>query len=90
MPNKVEDVRLRTERVLLGGASFASFGGAFSSGVIGLLSSFEGEGVGGLKEFVDRELRSKARCGVGRRSGEESAIADGQPSEAVCYLTEGE
>jgi hypothetical protein len=63
MPNNVEDVRFRMDRVRLGGEVPLSLASS-SSGFV-----FSGEGVAGSVEGVDAGVISKARRGKGRRIG---------------------
>lgn len=71
MPNSVDEVKLRIERVLL---NFGVPGPECAESILSLV----GDGVFGLDEFVDAAVKSKFRRGMGRRTGEESVIS------AVC------
>ena len=68
MPNNVDEVKFRIERVLLNfGVPCPDWGGSALSLV--------GDGVFGLEEFVDDVVKSKFRRGSGRRTGEVLVIS---------------
>lgn len=71
MPNKVDEVRFRTERVRLESDSIDV---VFNSSGTGSSPSF-GDGVGGLVELPETGVMSKARRGMGRRRGDGSVIS---------------
>ena len=70
IPNNVDEVRFRTERVLLGvclALGLEPDGGE-------PLGSLDAGGVVGRDEFDDTGVKSKGRRGVGRKIGAGSAI----------------
>ena len=70
IPNNVDEVRFKTERVLLGVCLML---GLEPSGGE-LLGSLEAGGVVGRDELDDTGVKSKGRRGVGRKSGVGSAM----------------
>lgn len=68
MPNKVDEVKLSIDRVLLNfGVPWPDCGGS--------ILSLVGDGVLGLDEVVDDAVKSKFRRGIGRRTGEVLVIS---------------
>ena len=71
IPNNVDEVRFRAERVRLTLALALALALALD-----LSFSFDIGGVGGFEEFCEMGVRLKGRLGSGRKSGGESVILE--------------